>query len=128
MRLTNALFLSVVLLAQRPEATSLLGKPLFSPPVPEASRPRMEADLEVIENMSYHALCLLYKGERTVDDVLKAAGEGPSGSAVRYGVSIWHLYNGRAAEARTLWDSLTSGPDWPSFGYIAAEAELARKR
>ena len=88
----------------------------------------IRADLEVIENMSYHALCLLYKGERTVADVLKAAGEGPSGSAVRYGVSIWHLYNGRASEARQLWDSLTSGPDWPSFGFIGAEAELARKR
>ena len=88
----------------------------------------IRGDLEVIENMSYHALCLLYKGERSVEEVLKAAGEGPSGSAVRYGVSIWHLYNGRAAEARTLWDSLTSGPDWPSFGYIGAESELARKK
>ncbi len=92
----------------------------------EALKP-IRADLEVIENMSYHSLCLLYKGERTVDDVLKAAGEGSAGSAVRYGVSVWHLYNGREAEARKLWDSLTSGQDWPSFGYIAAEAELARK-
>ena len=88
----------------------------------------IRADLAVIENTSYHLLCLLYKGERTVEDVLKAAGEGPSGSAARYGVSAWHLYNGRDAEARKLWDSLTSGPDWPSFGFIAAEAELARKR
>jgi tetratricopeptide (TPR) repeat protein len=88
----------------------------------------IRADLEVIENMSYHALCLLYKGERTVEDVLKSAPEGPSGSAIRYGVSIWHVYNGRDAEARKLWESLTSGPDWPSFGYIGAEAELARKR
>jgi tetratricopeptide (TPR) repeat protein len=88
----------------------------------------IRADLEVIENMSYHSLCLLYKGERTADDVLKAAGEGAAASAVRYGVSIWHLYNGREAEARTLWAALTSGTDWPSFGFIGAEVELARKR
>jgi len=88
----------------------------------------IRADLEVIENGSYFALCLLYKGERTVEDVLKAAGEGPAGSAVRYGVSAWHLYNGREAEARKLWDSLVAGPDWPSFGHIGAEVELAKTR
>jgi tetratricopeptide (TPR) repeat protein len=88
----------------------------------------IRADLEVIENGSYFSLCLLYKGERTVEDVLKTAPEGAAGSAIRYGVSAWHLYNGRTAEARKMWEALTSGPDWPSFGFIAAEAELARTR
>ena len=87
----------------------------------------VRADLEVIENGSYHSLVLLYKGERSVDAVYGAAGEGSAGSAVRYGVGAWHFVNGRRAEANKIWDSILTGPDWPSFGFIAAEAERAAK-
>jgi tetratricopeptide (TPR) repeat protein len=84
------------------------------------------ADLDVIENGEYHQLLLMYKGERTPDAVLSAAGDDSGGSAVRYGVSEWYLVNGRHGEAATLWASILDGPDWPSFGYLAAEAEVAR--
>jgi tetratricopeptide (TPR) repeat protein len=84
--------------------------------------------LEVIENGSYHQLLLMYKGERTPEEVLKAAGEGSGGSAMRYGVSAWYLINGRRREAESLWASILSGEDWPSFGYLAAEAEVAARR
>ena len=39
----------------------------------------------------------MYKGMRAADDVLKAAGGGPSGAAVLYGVAVWHELNGRTA-------------------------------
>ena len=87
----------------------------------------VRADLDVIENGSYHSLVLLYKGERTVDAVYGAAGEGAAGSAVRYGVGAWHFVNGRRAEANKIWDGILAGSDWPSFGFIAAEAERAAK-
>ena len=86
----------------------------------------IRADLDVIENGSYHALLLMYKGERTPAQVLSAAGEGAGGSAVRYGVSAWHLVEGRRDDARKLWDQILAGPDWPSFGFVAAEAEVQR--
>ena len=88
----------------------------------------IRADLDVIENGGYHALLLLYKGERKADAVLAAAGEGAAGTAVRYGVSAWHLVEGRRDEAKKLWDQILAGPDWPSFGYIAAEARSATRR
>jgi len=84
------------------------------------------ADLNVIENGEYHQLLLMYKGERTPAATLAAAGEDSSGSAVRYGVSAWYLVNDRRREAEALWDSILQGSDWPSFGYLAAEAEAAR--
>jgi tetratricopeptide (TPR) repeat protein len=84
--------------------------------------------LDVVENGSYYSLCQMYKGSRTVDDVLAAAGTGPSGAAVVYGVSAWHAINGRTAEARALWRRLVDGPDWAPFGVIAAEADLAREK
>ena len=86
------------------------------------------ADLDVIENVEYHQLLLMYKGKRTVDAVLDAAGADAGGSAVRYGVSAWHLVNDRQREAAELWASILEGVDWPSFGYLAAEAEIARSR
>jgi tetratricopeptide (TPR) repeat protein len=84
--------------------------------------------LEVIENGSYYSLCQMYKGMRTAEDVLKAAGGGPSGAAVAYGVSAWHDVNGRAADANALRRQLVDGPDWAPFGVIAAEADLARAK
>ena len=58
----------------------------------------IDARLDVIENGSYHSLLLMYKSERTPEEVLKAAGEGSAGTAVRYGVSAWYLINGKGPE------------------------------
>jgi tetratricopeptide (TPR) repeat protein len=84
--------------------------------------------LDVIENGSYYSLCQLYRGDRSADDVLKAAGPGSAGAAVVYGVSAWHAVNGRTSEASALWRRLVAAPEWAPFGVIAAEAELARLR
>ena len=93
----------------------------------EAVLEPIAADLDVIENASYHQLLLMYKGARTPEELLDAAGEGASASALLYGVSAWYLLEGRTAEAAALWKRLVAQPDWPSFGHIAAEAELARR-
>lgn len=84
------------------------------------------ADLDVIENGEYHQLLLMYRGKRTPETVLAAAGDGAGGSALRYGVSAWYLVNGRRDDAAALWAAILEGPDWPSFGYLAAEADAAR--
>lgn len=96
----------------------------------EASRAldNIVSGLDVVENDSYYSLCQLYKGMRSVDDVLKAAGSGSSGAAVLYGVAVWHDINGRTAEAHALRRQLVDGPDWAPFGVIAAEADLARAK
>jgi tetratricopeptide (TPR) repeat protein len=84
------------------------------------------AGLDVIENGEYHQLLLMYKGERTAQSLLATADEGSGGSATRYGVGAWHFVEGRTNEAIELWQSILGGPDWPSFGHLAAEAEAAR--
>ena len=88
-------------------------------------------DMNVIENQTYHELMLLYKGELPVDSVLSV---GPSGemsvtdATAAYGIGNWHLYNGREAEAEAIFRRIMGGGQWASFGYIAAEAELARMK
>ena len=45
-----------------------------------------------------------------------------------YGVGNWHLYNNRRADAERVFRQIVAGGQWGAFGYIAAEAELARMR
>jgi tetratricopeptide (TPR) repeat protein len=85
--------------------------------------------MNVIENDTYHRLLLLYKGELPVDSVLSV---GPTGemsvtdATGAYGVGNWHLYNGRRSDAERVFRRILGGGQWGAFGYIAAEAELAR--
>lgn len=89
----------------------------------------IRADLDVIENGSYHRLLLLYQGELTPEQVLASPAEGDAALqdvTVSYGIGNWHLYNGRRAEARRIFDRILGTTQWAAFGYIAAEAEVAR--
>lgn len=84
-------------------------------------------EMEVVENGSYHSLLLFYKGVRTEDELTAAsAGSELERATVGYGLGCWHLYNGNPAKAEEYFRSCISGKYWPAFGFIAAEAELAR--
>ncbi|MYA10720.1 MAG: hypothetical protein F4087_07980 [Gemmatimonadetes bacterium] len=84
------------------------------------------AELDVIENTSYHRLLLMYKGEIEADELWDPESEDPAGVAIAYGVANWHLYNGRAEQAEEMFRRILEGSGWAGFGYIAAEAEIAR--
>ncbi len=88
----------------------------------------ISAGMKIIENGSYHRLLLMYKGEITPDAILTPADQGDSvqDATVAYGIGNWHLYNGRNQEARRIFERILAMPQWTAFGYIAAEAELAR--
>ena len=86
----------------------------------------IRADLDVIENDGYHRLLLLYRGELDAETLWDAASDDPAGSAIAYGVANWHYYNGREELAVEAFHRILEGRQWAGFGYIAAEAELAR--
>jgi hypothetical protein len=86
-------------------------------------------DLPVIENGSYHRLLLLYKGVLPVDSLLPSGTLGSvEDVTVGYGVGNWHYYSGRRAEATAIWRRILESPQWAAFGFVAAEAEVARLR
>ena len=81
------------------------------------------SEMDIIENHAYHQLTLFYKGELSEAEL---QGGGSAGDAILYGVANWHLYNGDLVLAREQMKKLTSTSSWASFGYIAAESDLAR--
>ncbi|NIM51250.1 MAG: hypothetical protein GTN62_15020 [Gemmatimonadales bacterium] len=89
----------------------------------------IDAGMDIIENHSYHRLLLMYKGEISPDSLLAeaASGDALANATVAYGVGNWHLYNGRAEEAHQIFRQILEGSQWAAFGYVAAEAELARR-
>ncbi|MBI2956741.1 MAG: tetratricopeptide repeat protein [Acidobacteria bacterium] len=89
----------------------------------------IEEKMNILENFSYHQLLLLFKGQRTPEAVLASAGEGELDRAtLGYGVGAFYLVNGEREKATALFRQVTAGTLWPAFGFLAAEAELARHR
>ena len=85
------------------------------------------ADMTVIENFSYHQLCLFYKGEMTVEELVGDNEDTPSGASTAYGLANWYYYNGQDDKATKHLNALVDTNSWASFGFIAAEADLASR-
>jgi tetratricopeptide (TPR) repeat protein len=85
----------------------------------------ISADMEIIENQAYHRLCLFYKGELDEEDLLRE-GSSPADAAIAYGIANWHLAEGDTERGTKLLEEIVAQDGWAAFGYIAAEADLAR--
>jgi tetratricopeptide (TPR) repeat protein len=100
------------------------------PEAEEAIAP-VRREMRVIENDTYHRLLMMYKGALPPDSLLGATPAGAmsvTDATAAYGVANWHFYNGRRAEAESIFRRIIAGGQWGAFGYIAAEAELARMK
>lgn len=82
-------------------------------------------NMTIIENDGYHQLLLFYKGAMD-EAALRGNGSSGSSEAVRYGIAHWYQYTGQPEQAKQLYQSLLAEGNWAGFGFIAAEAELAR--
>jgi tetratricopeptide (TPR) repeat protein len=90
----------------------------------------IHADMDVIENRDYHRLLLMYKGETTPEEIraaIDSAEDGVGSATIAYGLANWYHYNGETERADELFRGIVQGESWAAFGYIAAEAELARR-
>lgn len=86
------------------------------------------ADMDVIENGSYHDLLLLYRGELSPADLRDEDGEALDVATVGYGLGTWYLVEGDEVAAFDEYDRVLETAQWAAFGYLAAEAEVARLR
>ncbi len=84
-------------------------------------------DLDIIENDGYYKLLKVYQGklnERDLIAEISASDDALSNASIGYGLGNLFLINGDNKAAMELFKRITSGDQWSSFGYIAAEAEI----
>ena len=78
----------------------------------------------LIENQAYLRLLRLFASLEPIG-VFPLAGSNVSDATTAYGVSMWHLLNGRPQEAHDIWKQLNNATAWGSFAVLAGEGELA---
>jgi dipeptidyl aminopeptidase/acylaminoacyl peptidase len=85
--------------------------------------------MTVLDNAAYYQRLLMYKGLRKPEEVLGGDEQDPLQIATQgYGVGNFHLVNGDTERARAIFKRVVSGSQWAAFGFIAAEADLARMK
>ena len=93
----------------------------------DAAISRVTADMDIIENFSYHQMCLFYKGlivesELEVDDP-----KSSSSNVLTYGLGNWYLYAQQdTTQAKRYYEQLLKTGNEYSFAYLAAEADWER--
>jgi tetratricopeptide (TPR) repeat protein/pimeloyl-ACP methyl ester carboxylesterase len=84
--------------------------------------------MKVKDDQQYYDRLMMYKGTCAPEDLLRAGGDAVSSATYAYAVGNWYLYNGRPDDAKALFQRIIKGSNWMPFGFIAAEAELARMK
>jgi hypothetical protein len=80
---------------------------------------------DVIESGSYLDMLRIYAGAGDAGAPMDP--ESLEGATQGYGLGNWYFYNGNPARAREIFTGIIGArSQWAAFGYIAAEADLAR--
>ena len=99
---------------------------------------RITPKMDILENGAYHRRLLMYKGLEKPEALLGTAGATGTGdrqpadattvATQGFGVGNYYLVTGDATRARGVFEQIVKGSSWNAFGFIAAEADLARMR
>ena len=85
--------------------------------------------MNVLDNAAYYQRLLMYKGLRKPEDIMGSDEQDPLQIATQgYGVGNFYLVNGDTERAKAIFRRVVAGSQWASFGFIAAEADLARMK
>lgn len=89
----------------------------------------IQPKMDILENTAYHRRLLMYKGLEKPEALLDAKTPDPTQIATQgYGVANYYFVTGDRARARQVFETIVSGAGWNAFGFIAAEADLARMK
>ena len=87
------------------------------------------SEMEIIENHDYYDILLMYK---TGDDSKLAEKtqnqQTLSNATLGFALGTYHQLKGNKDKAKELFEKVVAGNQWSSFGYIAAETELAKMK
>ncbi len=88
---------------------------------------KVTPDMDIIENFSYHKMCLFYKGLIS-EEALQPKDPNSSGDNVfLYGLGNWYLYQKQdTTKAKAYFQQLLETGNRYSFAYLAAESDMKR--
>jgi tetratricopeptide (TPR) repeat protein len=86
-------------------------------------------EMEIIENKDYYDVLLMYKSGDDSKLVEKAQNQqSVSNATLGYALGTYYSLKGDKGKAKELFEKVVAGNQWSSFGYIAAETELAKMK
>ena len=102
--------------------------------VAERTLAAIREDMQVQENEGYFERLLMYKGYIEPESLLTEGegdtlgGKGLQQATAGYGVGNYYLSEGDSLLGKEIFQDVIDGRNWAAFGYIAAEADLAREQ
>ena len=87
----------------------------------------IDPETGLLENDVYLDLLLVFKGVFDPERLKESTSDALQNATLGYGIGNWHYINGREERAFQIWQEIYDGGNWAAFGFIAAEAELARR-
>ena len=86
-------------------------------------------EMEIIENHDYFDILLMYKTNDVSKLVAKTQSQQMlSNATLGFALGSYYQVKGNKEKAKELFEKVVAGNQWSSFGYIAAEAELAKMK
>lgn len=84
-------------------------------------------DMEIIENHDYFDILYMYKTGNDAKLVEKTQNqETLSNATLGFALGSYYQLKGNKAKAKEMFEKVIAGNQWSSFGFIAAETELAK--
>jgi tetratricopeptide (TPR) repeat protein len=84
-------------------------------------------DMEIIENHDYFDILYMYKSGNDARLAAKTESqETLSNATLGYALGVYYQLKGNREKAKEIFEKVIAGKQWSSFGFIAAETELAR--
>ena len=102
--------------------------------VAEETLGMIKEEMDIRENEGYFERLLMYKGMvepnqlLQVDESVPMADRDLTMATEGYGVGNFYIVNGKKADGVKIMEDIVEGRHWAAFGYIAAEADLARMK
>ena len=93
----------------------------------DAAISKVHADMDIIENMSYHKMCLFYKQLIPASALQSDDPKSSSSNVLTYGLGNWYLYAQQdTPQAKKYYAQLLENGNKYSFAYLAAESDWER--
>ena len=87
------------------------------------------SEMEIIENRDYYDILLMYKTGDNSKLVEKTQNQQTvSNATLGFALGTYYQLKGDKGKARELFEKVVAGNQWSSFGYMAAETELAKMK